>query len=54
MDICTMNTIVELFAFLRANNKLWLYPIVITLVLVGGLLIISETSVVAPFIYALF
>ncbi|WOJ91043.1 DUF5989 family protein [Methylocapsa polymorpha] len=49
-----MSTIVELFNFLRSNNKLWLYPIIITMLIIGGLLLVSETSVVAPFIYALF
>ena len=49
-----MNTIAELFQFLRVNNKLWLLPLVTTMVIIGGLIIISETSVVAPFIYALF
>jgi hypothetical protein len=44
----------ELFAFLRARKKLWLAPIIIVLVLLGGLLVLAQGSVVAPFIYTLF
>lgn len=44
----------ELFAFLRARKKLWLAPIILVLVLFGGLLILAQGSVVAPFIYTLF
>jgi len=44
----------ELFAFLRARKKLWLAPIIIVIVLIGGLLVLAKGSVVAPFIYTLF
>jgi hypothetical protein len=44
----------ELWAFLRVRKKLWLFPIVFMLVVVGGLLILAQGSVVAPFIYTLF
>jgi hypothetical protein len=44
----------DLWAFMRARKKLWLAPIVVSLVLVGGLLVVAETSVIAPFIYTLF
>jgi hypothetical protein len=44
----------ELFAFLRARKKLWLAPIILVLVLFGGLLVLAQGSVVAPFIYTLF
>ncbi len=44
----------ELWQFLRERKKWWLMPIVIFLVLIGGLLIITKGSALAPFIYALF
>ncbi len=45
--------LVELFAFLKHNRKWWLLPIVVVLLLVGGLIFLSGTAV-APFIYTLF
>jgi hypothetical protein len=50
----TMNFLVELWAFLRSRRKLWLVPMVIVMLLLGGLLILAQGSVVAPFIYTLF
>jgi len=44
----------ELWSFLRVRKKLWLAPIIITLLIIGGLLIIAQGSVVAPFIYTIF
>ena len=44
----------EMFAFLRVRKKLWLFPIIIVMVLLGGLLVLAQGSVVAPFIYTLF
>jgi hypothetical protein len=44
----------ELLAFLRVRKKLWLAPIIIVMVLLGGLLMLAQGSVVAPFIYTLF
>lgn len=44
----------EIWAFLRVRKKLWLAPIVIVMVLLGGLLVLAQGSVVAPFIYTLF
>ena len=49
-----MEFIKELWAFLRVRKKLWLLPIIIVMVLLGGLLILAQGSVVAPFIYTLF
>jgi len=49
-----MEFIKELFAFLRVRKKLWLAPIIIVMVLFGGLLVLAQGSVVAPFIYTLF
>ena len=44
----------ELLEFLRHEKKYWLLPIVVVLVLFGLLLVFSQSSAVAPFIYTLF
>ena len=44
----------ELWAFLRARKKLWLAPIILIMACLGGLLVLAEGSVMAPFIYTLF
>jgi drug/metabolite transporter superfamily protein YnfA len=44
----------ELWLFLRTRKKLWLLPIVVLLVLFGALLLLAQSSAVAPFIYSLF
>ena len=49
-----MEILRELWSFLRVRKKLWLAPIIIVLVILGGLLILAQGSVVAPFIYTLF
>jgi len=49
-----MDFIKEIWAFLRERKKLWLTPIIIIMLLIGGLLILAQGSVVAPFIYTLF
>ena len=40
--------------FLAARKKSWLIPVLVLLVLIGGLLVLAQGSVVAPFIYTLF
>ena len=49
-----LSTLTEFWEFLRVRKKLWLLPIVLFLFLVGVLLVFSESSAVAPFIYTLF
>lgn len=49
-----MEFIKELFVFLKARKKLWLAPIIIIMVLIGGLLILAQGSVFAPFVYTIF
>lgn len=49
-----MSFLRELWTFLRMRKKLWLVPIIIVMVLFGGLLVLAQGSVVAPFIYTLF
>jgi len=44
----------ELWAFMKARKKFWLLPIIVVLLLLGGLLILTQGSAVAPFIYTLF
>ena len=49
-----MEFLIELWEFLRVRKKLWLAPIIIIMLILGGLLILAQGSVVAPFIYTLF
>ncbi len=44
----------QLFKFAAVYNKFWLIPVIVTLLMVGGLIVVAQTSTVAPFIYALF
>ncbi len=44
----------ELWAFMRERKKFWLLPIILALVVFGALLVLTEGSAVAPFIYTLF
>ena len=44
----------DLWGFMRERKKFWLAPILIILLLLGTLLVFSEGSVIAPFIYTLF
>ncbi len=49
-----MGLISELWGFMKVRKKFWLLPIIIVLVLLGTLIVFTESSAVAPFIYALF
>jgi hypothetical protein len=44
----------EFWAFLRTRKKYWLLPVIITMAIFGGLVVLSQGSAVAPFIYTLF
>ena len=44
----------EPWAFMRVRKKFWLLPILIMMVLMGGLIVLTQGSTVAPFIYTLF
>ena len=46
--------IADLWAYMRARRKYWLAPLIIVLVLFGALLVFSQGSVLAPFIYTIF
>jgi len=49
-----MNFLKEFWSFIKIRKKYWLLPIMIILALFGGLIILSQGSAVAPFIYAIF
>jgi len=49
-----MSIIIELWAFIRARRKFWLAPIMLLLLVFGGLIILAKGSAIAPFIYTLF
>jgi len=44
----------DLWGFMKARKKFWLAPIILILLLLGGLIVLSQGSSVAPFIYTLF
>jgi len=49
-----MGFIKEFCEFLKERKKYWLLPIIIVLVIFGGLIILAQGSAVAPFIYTIF
>ena len=49
-----MDFIIELWSFLKVRKKLWLLPIIIVMLILGGLLMFAQGSVIAPFIYTIF
>ncbi len=49
-----MSFIKEFYLFLRERKKYWLLPIILVLILFGGLIVLTEGTAVAPFIYTLF
>lgn len=44
----------ELLAYMGARNKWWLFPVLLLVLLFGGLLVLAQGSAVAPFIYTIF
>lgn len=46
--------LLELWAFMRQRKKFWLLPIIIVLLTVGALIVLTQGSAIAPFIYTLF
>jgi hypothetical protein len=49
-----MSILVELWSFMRERKKFWLLPIFLMMFVLGGVLILTKISAVAPFIYTLF
>jgi len=44
----------ELFSFFWSNKRWWLVPMLVTLFLLGALIVLAQSSAIAPFIYTLF
>ena len=49
-----MAFLIEFWSFLKVRKKFWLLPMLIMLVLFGGLIVLAQGSAIAPFIYTLF
>tara|TARA_B100000780_G_scaffold119143_1_gene83564 strand:- start:17 stop:166 length:150 start_codon:yes stop_codon:yes gene_type:complete len=49
-----MSFLIEFWEFLKVRKKFWLFPILLVLVLFGGLIILTQGTAVAPFIYTIF
>jgi hypothetical protein len=49
-----MSLLMELLRFMRSRKKFWLVPIIVMMLVLGGLLILAQSSAIAPFIYTLF
>jgi hypothetical protein len=49
-----MSLVSELWAFLRERKKFWLLPLLCVLLVVGALLVLAQSSAIAPFIYTIF
>lgn len=49
-----LELVAEYWAFLRERKKLWLWPVLVILLLLSGLIVLTQGSALAPFIYALF
>jgi fluoride ion exporter CrcB/FEX len=49
-----MTFMMQMFRFLQSRRKLWLLPIIVMTVAIGGVLVLAQGSVIAPFIYTLF
>ena len=49
-----MSFLLEFIAFLRVRKKYWLMPVFVVMFLLGGLLVLTKGSAIAPFIYTLF
>ncbi|MBF0249353.1 MAG: hypothetical protein HQL35_01855 [Alphaproteobacteria bacterium] len=49
-----MSFLLELWEFLKERKKFWLLPILVMMVIFGGLIVLAQGSAVAPFIYTVF
>jgi hypothetical protein len=49
-----MSFLAEVWKFLRIRKRFWLLPLLVMIVLFGALLLLAESSALAPFIYTLF
>jgi len=49
-----LDLIIDLWGFMKERKKFWLAPIIIVLLVLGGLMVLAQGSAIAPFIYTLF
>ena len=49
-----LSFVTELWTFLKVRKKFWLLPVLVVLAVFGGLIVLSQGSAIAPFIYTLF
>lgn len=49
-----IDLLVDLWSFMRVRKKFWLAPVIMVLVVLGALVVLTQGSAVAPFIYTLF
>ena len=49
-----LDLLTDIWGFMRERKKFWLAPVIIVLLLLGGLLVFAQGSAIAPFIYTLF
>lgn len=49
-----MDFVLELWRFMRVRKKFWLIPVIFMMAVFGGLVVLSNGSVIAPFVYTLF
>ena len=49
-----LDLLTDLWAFMRERKKFWLLPILIMMVIFGGLIVLTKGSAIAPFVYTLF
>ena len=49
-----LELIADLWQFMRERKKFWLAPIILIMLILGGLIVVAQGSAIAPFIYTLF
>ena len=49
-----MSILKELWQFLKARKKFWLFPVILIMLFLGALIVLGQGSAVAPFIYTIF
>jgi uncharacterized protein DUF5989 len=49
-----VSLVVELWRFMKVRKKFWMLPILVAMLILGGLLVLAKGSAIAPFIYTLF
>ena len=49
-----MSFLYELWIFMRVRKKYWLFPVIVMMLVLGGLIVLSQSTAVAPMIYTIF